>query len=86
MLFNRLKQLMNLNKFNINRAKTDNWWAEIKTMQPSCTYYFGPFRDQEEAIAHQAGYIEDLKAEGNAEIQVEIRRCYPEFLTIEGDV
>jgi Domain of unknown function (DUF1816) len=26
------------------------WWIEINTVQPKCTYYFGPFIDQHDAI------------------------------------
>jgi hypothetical protein len=36
------------------------WWLEIKTNQPTCTYYFGPFERAEEAEALKGGYIEDL--------------------------
>lgn len=28
-----------------------SWWVEIKTSQPACTYYFGPFDTEDEANA-----------------------------------
>ena len=40
------------------------YWAEIKTENPKCTYYFGPFLTWKEADSYQDGYLEDLKGEG----------------------
>ncbi|MCY7274233.1 MAG: DUF1816 domain-containing protein, partial [Phormidesmis sp. CAN_BIN44] len=25
------------------KAMSTPWWVEIKTAEPNCTYYFGPF-------------------------------------------
>jgi hypothetical protein len=58
------------------------WWVEITTTVPQCTYYFGPFGRYESALNSQAGYIEDLEKEGAQQIQVQIKRCKPEVLTI----
>ena len=59
------------------------YWAEIKTENPKCTYYFGPFLSQKEAKRHDIGYLEDLKQEGAKEIKVAIKRCkQPTKLTI----
>jgi hypothetical protein len=41
------------------------WWLEIKTAEPACTYYFGPFDIEQEAQIQQKGYIEDLQQEGS---------------------
>jgi hypothetical protein len=60
-------------------------WVEIKTDYPRCTYYFGPFLSKNEAEVAQAGYDEDLKAEGAQGIQFEIKRCKPQSLTIFDD-
>ncbi|MCU0571006.1 MAG: DUF1816 domain-containing protein [Oculatellaceae cyanobacterium Prado106] len=30
-----------------------DWWVEIKTAQPICIYYFGPFYHRHEAIARR---------------------------------
>ncbi len=59
------------------------WWVEIKTSQPSCTYYFGPFDSEPEATAARGGYIEDLEQEGAQSIQTAVQYCrYPDQLTI----
>ncbi|RZM74842.1 DUF1816 domain-containing protein [Leptolyngbya iicbica] len=41
------------------------WWLEIKTAEPACTYYFGPFEIEQEAQLQQQGYIDDLQQEGS---------------------
>ena len=33
------------------------WWIEIKTNQPACTYYFGPFDSELEAMAAKGGRV-----------------------------
>jgi hypothetical protein len=58
------------------------WWVVIKTAKPLCKYYFGPFDSAEEAAANQAGYIEDLRAEGAEEISVNVQQGEPQELTI----
>ena len=58
------------------------WWIEIVTINPRCTYYFGPFISAEEAKAAETGYIEDLESEGAQGIQVSIQQCNPVELTI----
>lgn len=59
-----------------------DWWAEIITIKPSCTYYFGPFESEIEAKELYPGYVEDLDNEGAIGIVVVIKRCQPEELTI----
>ncbi len=62
------------------------WWLEIYTATPRCLYYFGPFDSEEEAQAHQKGYIEDLETEGATEIDVSIKQAQqPTVLTQELD-
>jgi hypothetical protein len=58
------------------------FWVEIVTDNPRCTYYFGPFFDEKEAVVAQGGYIEDLENEGAQGISVKILRCKPNNLTI----
>jgi hypothetical protein len=58
------------------------FWVEIITDSPHCTYYFGPFLDEEEAQAAQSGYVEDLENEGAQGIAVSVKRCKPSKLTI----
>jgi hypothetical protein len=59
------------------------WWVEIKTLQPQCLYYFGPFDSLDEAQLHQSGYVEDLQREEAQEIYVAIKQLNPKVLTIE---
>ncbi|HEY9833141.1 MAG TPA: DUF1816 domain-containing protein [Stenomitos sp.] len=61
------------------------FWVEIVTDNPRCTYYFGPFFDEKEALAAKGGYIEDLEIEGAQGISVNIKRCKPSNLTIFED-
>ena len=59
-----------------------DWWVEITTVKPSCTYYFGEFKKLTEAKTACPGYIEDLENEGAEGIKVTIKRCQPKVLTI----
>ncbi|MCS6942633.1 MAG: DUF1816 domain-containing protein [Geminocystis sp.] len=61
-------------------------WLEIVTDKPQCTYYFGPFLTQQEAISHQEGYLEDLKEEKTTGITVRAMGCKPRELTVCSDV
>ncbi|ANV83267.1 hypothetical protein AWQ21_02025 [Picosynechococcus sp. PCC 7003] len=62
------------------------YWLEITTEQPECTYYFGPYLSRKEAIAAQAGFLEDLTNEGAQNIEVNLQRCRtPKELTIFDD-
>jgi hypothetical protein len=62
------------------------WWIEIKTMQPKCTYYFGPFIGKNDANLSISGYVEDLVNESAEGIQTYIKRCKPAVLTIYEDL
>ncbi|AFY87406.1 MAG: hypothetical protein CLLPBCKN_004514 [Chroococcidiopsis cubana SAG 39.79] len=59
-----------------------DWWVEIITTKPRCTYYFGPFSTHDEAKAAYPGYVEDLDSEGAQGITIVIKRCQPTELTI----
>ncbi|MEI6379877.1 MAG: DUF1816 domain-containing protein [Cyanobacteriota bacterium ELA615] len=59
------------------------YWAEIRTENPKCVYYFGPFASLAEAKTHHTGYLEDLQSEGAQSILVDIKRCKPTVLTID---
>jgi hypothetical protein len=62
------------------------WWIEIFTVQPKCTYYFGPFATAYEAKVASTGFLEDLESECAQGIKVKIdRHCQPDLLTIEHD-
>ncbi|WP_017306002.1 DUF1816 domain-containing protein [Spirulina subsalsa] len=58
------------------------WWVEVKTENPRCTYYFGPFANQQEAQEMSSGYVDDLKDEGAQGISVYIQRMKPDELTV----
>ena len=59
------------------------WWIEVKT--DDCTYFFGPFTNQSDAAAAQAGYIEDLEQDGESNIQARLMKGKPSQLTVEGN-
>lgn len=61
------------------------WWIEIKTHQPYCIYYFGPFNTIGQARRDRDGYIEDLVEEKAYGITVDIKQCSPNILTIFED-
>jgi hypothetical protein len=59
-----------------------DYWVEIVTDEPRCTYYFGPFEQFAEAKAAIPGYVEDLRGEGAQQIAVTVKRCQPQVLTL----
>jgi hypothetical protein len=73
---------MNDIRLSILEALGMAWWIEVKTENPSCIYYFGPFLSETEAIAQQKGYLEDLEQEGATNISLVVKRCKPNELTI----
>ena len=62
------------------------WWVEIVTQKPRCTYYFGPFLTSADAKSALKGYVEDLQVENAQGIQVNVKRCKPNNLTIAEDL
>lgn len=50
-------------------------WVVVKTSQPKCTYYFGPFLRQSEAEESKPGYVADLEAEGASGIEAVVKQC-----------
>jgi Domain of unknown function (DUF1816) len=71
---------------NLINQLTGDWWVEITTQQPKCTYYFGPFPTAGDAEQAKPGYIEDLQQEGALEITTEVKRCKPRHLTITEEI
>ncbi len=76
------QNFLKLNKIENNEPKKWGWWIEIRTANPSCTYYFGDFYSFTEAVSAQSGYIQDLSEEGAKLLAVEIKLCRPKQLTI----
>ena len=62
------------------------WWIEVKTIQPKCIYYFGPFIDRNSANLSISGYVEDLEGESAQGIYTYVKRCKPLELTIYEDL
>ncbi|MEB3338278.1 MAG: DUF1816 domain-containing protein [Leptolyngbyaceae bacterium] len=60
---------------------TTDWWIEIVTTEPSCTYYFGPFQNLTEAETDYLNYVADLEGEGAQGLEVTIKSCNPDILT-----
>ena len=61
------------------------YWLEIKTKNPTCTYYFGRFNHPLAAKLMQQGYIQDLIEEEAIVTSIKLKRCDPEKLTIESE-
>ena len=61
------------------------WWIEVLTVQPNCTYYFGPFVNATQAEGAVKDYVEDLENESAQGIQIQVKRCKPVRLTIDHD-
>ncbi|MEM8777858.1 MAG: DUF1816 domain-containing protein [Cyanobacteria bacterium P01_G01_bin.49] len=63
------------------------YWVEVITDSPQCTYYFGPFSNQQEADGACDGYLEDLESEGAKGIKAVVKRCkQPTNLTVFNEV
>ena len=58
------------------------WWVEVKTEQPECIYYFGPFLTANEAQRAMPGYVEDLEQENAEGINAVVKRCKPNEVTV----
>ena len=65
------------------KLESQKWWIEINIAYPRCTYYFGPFDTFVETVENQGGYVQDLIEEGYLEININIKKCCPQTLTIE---
>ena len=85
-----MKDLQTLNKIKnvlpdfLSKPGT-SWWVEIITAKPNCIYYFGPFQNSKEAETAYPGYVEDLESEAAQGIEVNIKRCKPDVLTVEDE-
>ena len=69
----------------MNNKKQSNWWIKISTRNPDYIYYFGDFDSYWEAKKHKLGYIRDLKEEKAKIVNIEIKQCQPQRLTISLD-
>lgn len=67
---------------NLPQLGNGDWWIEITTTTPQCTYYYGPFQHAQEAEFLKPNYINDLKAEGAEGIRSRLTLCHPAKLTM----
>ncbi|BDT15969.1 hypothetical protein N39L_56920 [Limnospira platensis NIES-39] len=81
-------QATTMKNFVVNQFNTFGlaFWVEIMTEMPRCTYYFGPFLTENEAEEAEPGYIEDIQGEGATGLQVAVKRCQPDILTVAADL
>ncbi|MDJ0595745.1 MAG: DUF1816 domain-containing protein [Pleurocapsa sp. MO_226.B13] len=79
---NIINKLANLLELLVVRFPKPPYWVEIKTQNPTCTYYFGHFNHLLAAKLMQQGYIKDLIEEKATVVSVKLRQCNPQQLTI----
>ncbi len=77
-----VNQINSTQNTHIFKQQPKDWWVEIQTIVPRCTYYFGPFDTDQEARLYQGGYLEDLILEKAGGITVKTKKCQPNHLTI----
>ncbi|MGK7918368.1 MAG: DUF1816 domain-containing protein [Prochloraceae cyanobacterium] len=77
-----IKQINIPKNFPRLKQQPQDWWVEIQTIVPRCTYYFGPFDNLQSARLDLDGYLEDLVLEKAVGITVKIKKCQPLHLTI----
>ena len=54
------------------------WWAKINTVNPSTTYWYGPFLTKRSLNANLEDFLNDLSDEGSTDIKHKIIRCNKE--------
>ena len=64
------------------KVQKSGWWIEIKTDKPRYIYYFGAFDSYWDTISIKNDYIQDLEEEGAKIIDIQIKKCQPEQLTV----
>ncbi|WP_404791317.1 DUF1816 domain-containing protein [Altericista sp. CCNU0014] len=72
-----------------HRHKTENselrWWLEMRTINPICIYFFGPFETRSEAESSQSGFFQDLESEDAWVLYSTVKLSNPHHLTIDAD-
>ena len=54
------------------------WWAKVVTVNPSVTYWYGPFLTKRSLNENLKNFINDLSDEGFKDIKHSIIRCNKE--------
>ena len=70
----------------MKKEEQSNWWIRISTRNPDYIYYFGDFESYWEAKKYKIGYIEDLNEEKAKIVNIEVKQCKPQRLTIPLDI
>ncbi len=78
----KMKELLKESYITALERMGKAWWIKIKTEQPLCTYYFGPFSNPKEAAEAQPNYLEDLETEQAQGISWNIEQSKPLELTL----
>jgi hypothetical protein len=60
-----------------------DWWLEVRTLNPNCIYFFGPFENQSEAESSQEGFFQDLESENAWVLYSNVKLDNPHQLTID---
>ena len=71
--------------YSLQQHRSSEWWLEVATESPVCTYYFGPFDSVLEAESSQSDYLRDLSEEGATVVSIKVEQCQPSQLTIFGE-
>jgi hypothetical protein len=71
-------------KHNPNTNTSElRWWLEVRTINPICIYFFGPFEHQSEAESSQEGFFQDLESENAWVLYSNVKLDNPRQLTID---
>ena len=54
------------------------WWAKIETVEPNCTYWYGPFLTKNSLKENMNYFIKDLSDEGITNVKHNLVRCKKE--------
>ena len=54
------------------------WWAKVDTVNPSATYWYGPFLTRRSLNENLEEFLKDLSDEGSTDIKHRIVRCNKE--------
>jgi hypothetical protein len=51
------------------------WWARVETKGPDVVYWFGPFVRQASLQQALPAFLDELRAEAPAALEVSVQRC-----------
>lgn len=68
-----------------NEHRSLAWWLKVNTVNPSMTYYFGPFISAQEAEIAQPSYINNLEQDGLQIQTIQIQQRQPASIMSENE-